>query len=634
LPTDRLTADPVLDEPGTAVTDAAHDEPSNGAAPAPRPRRLGRWLTVAALLAAPVVVFYALRVMPFFTQNGVDPFIYVGYQQSLGDLIERFGYSYYFPVRFGLLLPMAASSWAFGAVPGYFVARYLLALLAAVALYSLGRSYGSRTAGWLGALACLCSPVFLGALMTMYTDTVAVPCLVGGLVLLLMPSTRARPLRALVAGLLFGLAFNTNLFIGPLLVAAFACRAVLHVLRREWFAFVEWVIVAVGVVLVTALGALYYGLAFGDPDVLTPSIDAARLYSGDAGLVFRAPDHRWLGFSPHLYIPGLVGLALLLTIVVRRRVADESWLRRLVRPGAADALALLGGAQLFFVLHQFVLDGYSMEAYYYYSFLWPFTMVALVMVGVEARSARSFGARGLAAAAAVAVLVPVVKDLAWPDLEVWPSTAVPVLAGVVALGVVAARFVPWAAWVGVLVLVLGVSLLAVAPPQDVELSPNQNFRWDPHYELMTGSDDTTGLSYYRAAAQLADLVPRWEDDPGSTLYWYRNDDIGLNHVQSSGLWRGATIDLGGSQYPDLPPETVRLLEGRTPRHVVVLGRTARQVGLGEDALGRVIQPLSVRRATIGDDVMPVHVAILTYDAAPCDQDWRTRVDWAKLDVCR
>jgi hypothetical protein len=586
------------------------------------------------LLVAPVVVFLGLRAIPFFIQNGVDPFIYVGYQQSLGDLIERFGYSYYFPVRFGLLLPMQFSSWLFGAVPGFFVARYVLALMAAVSLYALGRAHGSRAAGWVGVAACLCSPIFVGALMTMYVDTVAVPCLVAGVALLLMPAERARPLRALAAGVCFGIAFNTNLFVGPLLVAAFACRGLLHIARREWYAFVDWIVVAVTVIAVTGLGALYYGLAFGKPDIITPSIEAARLYSGEAGKVFRSPSRAWLEFSPHLYIPAVVGLALLLVIAMRRPTPGGSWWRDLVTPGAADALVMLGGAQVFFGIHQFLLDGYSMETFYYYSLMWPFTMVALVMVMVQVAGRGAFGRKTVLVAGTVPVIVPLVIDWILPDLEVWPSKAVPVIAAVVAVGLLASRWSRWVLPVGALALVAGVSLLAIAPPRDVPLSPNQAFRWDPHYEAMFGQSGNEGLGYYEAAAELADVVPKWKDDPGSTVYWYRNTSLPLNYVQSSGLWRDATIDLGGSVYPTLGKNEITMLKGRTPRHVVVLGMTDDDVARGERALADVITPVSTRHTRVGNDDVRVHVAILTYEPSSCDQEWRERAGWSTLGVCQ
>jgi hypothetical protein len=633
MSSDRLSANP-----GVAASEGPADveDPSTRAGARAKGRSaapLARLATVVALLAAPVVVFFGLQVIPFFVQNGVDPFIYVGYQQSLGDLVERFGYTYYFPVRFGMLIPFRLTSLAFGAVPGYFVARYALALLAATALYALGRSRGSRAAGWVGAAACLCSPVFIGSLMTEYTDTVAVPCMIGGVALLMLPADGARPWRAAAAGVLFGIAFNTNLFIAVVLASGFLARAVLHVLRREWYAFVDWLVVAVGVVVVTGLGSLYYGLAFGDFDILTPSIDAARLYSGDAGAVFRAPTRAWLSFSPHLYIPALIGLALLVLVLTRRAVPDESWLQRMIRPGAADALVMLGGGQLFFGIHQFLLDGYSMETSYYYAFLWPFAMVALVFAAAEASTIKAFGSRGLWASVAVVALLPVARNWWFEDLELRPFSVVPVLAVIVGIGLLVARFVPLTAWVGVLGLVAGVSLLAVAPPRDVPLSKGQTSRVDPHYELMTGNHDDIGISYYRGAADLADVVPKWKDDPGSTLYWYRNDSLALNHIQSSGLWRGTTIDLGGSFFPVLDQKTVTLLKGRTPRHIVVIAESARDMRRGEAALADVITPVATRHELIGDDRVPVYVAILTFNASSCDREWRTRVDWATLGVC-
>jgi len=143
----------------------------------PVSRRWGtfRWPIAAewlALLASPVAAFWLFGVEPFFRQNGVDPFIYIGYAWDGQDLWARYGPTYY-AVRFALLLPIRLTTALFGVEGGYFVLRYLLAAAAAVALYLPLRKLAVRPAGWLGVVLVLWSPIFLRALMTTYATTLA-----------------------------------------------------------------------------------------------------------------------------------------------------------------------------------------------------------------------------------------------------------------------------------------------------------------------------------------------------------------------------------------------------------------------------------------------------------------------------
>ena len=94
------------------------------------PRSRTRAAIYEALLLAilPLALYVVLRPEPYFLQNGVDPFIYVGYMENLPDLIMRFGLPYY-AVRFGLILPGRLFLKVFGPVAGNLLLHYLLALL-------------------------------------------------------------------------------------------------------------------------------------------------------------------------------------------------------------------------------------------------------------------------------------------------------------------------------------------------------------------------------------------------------------------------------------------------------------------------------------------------------------------------
>ncbi len=271
------------------------------------------WLEIVGLLGLPLVLYVLLEVEPFFLQNGIDPFIYVGYIENQADLIDRFGYTY-FSVRFGLILPARLATSLFGPVLGHFMLRYALALVAAVPVFLLGRRHGSRAAGWCGAVLCLSSPIFLRALMTAYADTTGLPCLVGGFACMLMPS-RHRVRWAGLAGGLFGIAIHSNPFLISVITVACVARMALQLVRGERSALLDYLWAVGGVLAVTILGSAYYWIAFGDPNIFGPSIDALRTYSGELARFFRSPTHDWLGFSPHLYMPLVVGSAMVVLLI-------------------------------------------------------------------------------------------------------------------------------------------------------------------------------------------------------------------------------------------------------------------------------------------------------------------------------
>ena len=580
----------------------------------------------AGLVALPVVLFFVLKVIPFNPQNGIDPFIYVGYQQNMFDLVTRYGWPY-FAVRFGLLVPAQLSSTMLGPELGHFALSYALAAASAAALLYLGLAYGSRFSGWAAAIVCLSSPVFIAAVMTLYADTVGIPCLIAGTALLLAPrNSRRLWVRSSIAGLFYGVAINANLFVlGPLFATA-GVLALLSCLRRDFRRLIDLLWVGLGIGLVTLAGSVYYGIHYGHFDVLGPSIEAIRRYSGADGLALRSPDHAWISFSPHLFIPAAVMFALTALLATNKARSRNTWVKRIFEPGTLDALAIIAAVQLFYLFHQFVLDGYSAEAYYYYSYTFPFSIVGLTLALSQLDTRQRSRWVGLVFLV-IAASFPIARNVAFQDLQLWLWPGVVIILGLVLVStLIAKRTSALAAFAGAL-LVVGVGVLGVAAPRDVPLSPGQNFRWDPHYEAMTGYGDATGLETYIAAANLTSLVPKWASEPGSSIYWYRNDPAILNAIQSTALWRATTLQAGNEGLPALSAQQKQLLVGRTPRNIVILTLSRADAELGVETLSQVVSPLSIKREEISVANSTIFVSIVQLSPSQCDQEWRSATPW-------
>ena len=89
----------------------------------------------------------------------IDPYVYTGYIHNSGDLLSRYGLTYY-SVRFGLILPAKAFTLAFGPEAGYLALRYVLTLLAGIPLYALIRRHMGVCVAVLTYCALITRPVF------------------------------------------------------------------------------------------------------------------------------------------------------------------------------------------------------------------------------------------------------------------------------------------------------------------------------------------------------------------------------------------------------------------------------------------------------------------------------------------
>lgn len=580
----------------------------------PVSRRWGtfRWPIAAewlALLASPVAAFWLFGVEPFFRQNGVDPFIYIGYAWDGQDLWARYGPTYY-AVRFALLLPIRLTTALFGVEGGYFVLRYLLAVAAAVALYLPLRKLAGRSAGWLGVVLVLWSPIFLRALMTTYADTTGLPAtmvLIAAL-LLALGRSKGRVPAMIVAGLAYGVAIHSN----PILVIVagfvFVPWTIAEIRRRRVRILADGAIVVAAVAAVTVVGVVYYRTRFGDADIFTPSIDAARSLSGANGKLFRAPDNAWLSYRFHLYLTPLVLISWLITRWRRwRGISPIEWV-------TVGTLALMGG---FFVVHQFLLGSSTLETYYYTSYLAAPLLLSVVVVIAAIAERVSRGHLVLWGAVGVAVIVPLVRNAWLRDLQFALVPTVPVIGAVVFATVVFARR-PFrerdgtaVSGVAVAAVVITVALLQLAAPFSPPLSRHQKFRYDPYYHLAIGNRDDSGLDWYELTFDMIDRTPPLAAPGQHVLFWYADGPPMLNAIQSAYLWRTTAWQ---STFPGMPlidAWRIARLRDEQVGFLVLLGETPEQIDGGVAALrGAGIGVDWQKRSTLTEDRSTLYMDVV------------------------
>jgi hypothetical protein len=348
------------------------------------PARRARDITieVAALLSAPAIAHFALRLQLMSRPGAPDPTIHSGYIFDPTGLFGRYGTTSASDVairegvRVGFVVPARICYLLFGAVPGFAVLRYLLALVAIVPVYVMFRRLAGRGAAAFAAALVLVSPVFVTSLGTDYPNSACVAYLTAGTASLFMPAeAKGRPVWVAVATAAYTMAFwslDITLVLSGSAIVVWAAQRLRSEPRRLAVELAVAALVAVG-----ASGCLSVasGLVLGRFDYVLPTLSSTQFLSGASQLARRhSSSWHWLPYLDYLLVLPVVVAAWL---IVRGR--------RIVRLGELqNALGVLLVVQVAaFTYLQFAAGLWTLEDHYFSSMLWPACLLVLAAVGIE-----------------------------------------------------------------------------------------------------------------------------------------------------------------------------------------------------------------------------------------------------------
>jgi hypothetical protein len=605
-------------------------------------------LEAVAVLASPPVLYRLLRLRGMGPPQLPDPSMHQTFIVDPHDIFMRYQ-ALYAPTarlreaaRAGFLVPARVSYLLFGAVPGFFVFRYVLALIAIVPVYLLLKQMYGRWAGFVGIAVVMSSPVVAAAWGTDYPDSAAVSYLTGGLAALAM-SWEVRRWRLgwlAVAAALLTLTIWTHGVSVPLVVVMVVVYLGLRIAREREHVARDLALLAATGVAVTVLLAICSKLLIGQFNFITPTVRSAQYLSrASETSVNHSASWRWAVYDNYLLVPPAVVLGFVVVFARRWRAIGTTQLF----VGLTGALQVATFAWLQFGGHL-----QTLEMHYFSSTLWSSINVMLALVVAEMTSSilrsapaspSGLGARGPSAGKAQVlrwgagtipfVLVvgtvlayeadPYIPTMTWGGGGALLAATVVVAAAVgrlvlsatepargrsrgsrIALG----AFLSAAA---VVVTVGAPLILTVAQPTPhgklAGTVPNPY----PPYSTVLGGSQTPWLDEYTVDSQLPGFVGRAAYRGESMLTW--EPPVQFTALQGPmGIYHNAATWVDKT-FPVLNGEGVAKIEAWHAAQVLLMSRTPERFAQAVRSLAR-FQPVVVRRRVLSHGTYRLYVWLI------------------------
>ncbi len=571
----------------------------------------------AAVLLSPLVAFVGLRLrlMPIPDLN--DPAMHTTFIIDPQSIFLRYS-AVFTPsarlregARAAFLVPGRIAYLLFGALPGFVVFRYLLALIAVVPAYLLLRRLYGRSAGAVAAIVILSSPVIITAWGTDFPNSAAVSYLVAGLACLVMPSARHRMAWLAVSAVCCALAVWSIATSAPLVVVTIAVYAAVRWWREREHIYRDAVVMATAAISVTGVLMLASGLLLGQFDFILPTIESVIYLSHNSlEALYHSESWRWAPFVAYLLVPPAIVVVGL--VALGRRLSAIPTPQLVVGAACAAQLVVC-------VLLQFVGNVQILEVHYFSSMLWAGLSLLLAISLVELTRPILDNPRSTWALPLLLVLVPLAYEL---DPHVpsfgWLPFGDLLALIIVALAVLAracrdatSRAATRLGTCVTVTLITGCLLvLTVSPIPPHTMLPGTIFDPTPAYAAALGGDNAEAVGLYVVTADLPGFVGPATYSGEQLLIWWPLDEqqqilgpIGIYH---------AFVNSVPSPLGVLSPPAVRMIQQRQPAQILLLSFTGQGFAQSLTALAP-FRPLLVRTGILRSGPVALHVSLIDLD---------------------
>ncbi len=543
---------------------------------------------------SPAVAAFVLRLRLMAPNVIPDPAMHTTFILAPRDVFTRYAAIYGAArlresARVGFLVPARLAYLAFGAVPGFFVFRYVLALLAVGPVYLLLRRLYGRPAGVAGIVVVLSSPVIVTAWGTDYPDSAVVSYMIGAVACLAMPcAPRWRRAWVAAAGVLLVMAVWSHGAAVPLVGAALVGYVGVRLVRDRVGLLGDLAVLTGVAVAVTGLLVVASAVLIGHANFIDITWQGYRYLSGQARL-WHSANWRWALYVAYLLVlPAVLGA---FAVAVARRARAV--------PTPVLLVGVIAAAQIVvFVWLQFHGTVQLLEEHYFSSTLW--SAVCLLIVITVAELARPLSDRPLARwlPAAVLLVVPLAYE-AYPHVPPfgWVPFGIILVAAVIAAAAAAggsARLrdpLARAMAIGLALAVFAGGILALTVAPIPRHPPVRHTVGDPPpaYSSALGGTSAPYIDAYRNTVALQQFVGPATYRGEQLLLWRPQIDSGP-FGEYAGLYRGWFNSVPSSP-PGFTAADRRKLEMRRAPELLLIDSTV-------VSFPRVLRELAAFRPTL------------------------------------
>jgi Dolichyl-phosphate-mannose-protein mannosyltransferase len=566
---------------------------------------------------SPAVAALVLRLRLMAPSDLPDPAMHTIYIIDPHQVFTRYAAVYASTARLrestrvGFLVPARLAYLAFGPAGGFFVLRYLLALIAVAPVYLLLRRLYGRPAGVVGVLVVLSSPVLVTAWGTDYPDSAVVSYAAGALACLAMPcSPRWRRGWLAAAGVLLTAAVWSHGVAVPLVGATMVAYLAVRLMRDRAGLAGDLVLLAGVAAAITAVLIAASALLIGHANFIATSWQAYRYLSQPSQVTqWHSANWRWAPYVAYLLVPPAVLGGFAVAVARRGRAVATP----VLMVGVMFAVQLV-----VYVALQFFGTVQTLEEHYFSSTLWAAVCLAFAITVAELARPLSDHpiARWLPAAVLLAVPLCYEADPHVPAFGWAPAGAILAAAVIAAAG--AARCCgrirrPLVAATGLgvaLVAFAGASLvLTVAPIPSHQALPDTVFDPAPAYASALGGGWATYLDSYRISAALPLFAgPAAYQGEQILTWWPISDGSPSPFTEYAGMYHGKFNTLP-SNPPDLTAADRAMLRTRRPAEVLLYDTSAASFPAALRSLGH-FQPTLVRATVLRSGSLVLHVWLI------------------------